>query len=470
MSPFLLAQKESLGGLVKLLQRRFAYVSLLATDVRGTRYEVLKNETSVRDSMWAERGVVVRVHDGAGYAEFSFNQWPDFEELQRTLADRLSQTAASIRRSGLSALAAPLPPEEPLQGSWLGEVEVPPEQVASREKIERLRSMQSRAWPLSAHLVDLRVVFEEVQVAKLFLSGARQLQQAYTWSQGYLIPILRKEGRTRYLPTSFSGQKGVELLEQMDGAVEAAVREAALLLDAGRVEPGEYEVICSPAVAGLIAHEAFGHGVEMDMFVKGRAKAVEYLGRPVASRWVTLHDGAQAAREVASYLFDDEGTPGSDTRIIDRGILKTGIADLLSALRLDARPTGNGRRESFERKAYARMTNTFFGPGGHTLEQMIASVERGYLLEKYFSGMEDPKNWGIQCELAYGREILGGRLTGRIVSPVIMTGYVPEVLQAISMVSAEVRLSGSGYCGKGHKEFVKTSIGGPYIKTRARLV
>ena len=69
-----------------------------------------------------------------------------------------------------------------------------------------------------------------------------------------------------------------------------------------------------------------------------------------------------------------------------------------------------------------------------------------------------------------GREIKDGKLTGKIVSPVMMTGYVPDVLQSISMVSdGQVGLSGSGYCGKGHKEYVKTSIGGTYIKLRGRL-
>jgi TldD protein len=83
--------------------------------------------------------------------------------------------------------------------------------------------------------------------------------------------------------------------------------------------------------------------------------------------------------------------------------------------------------------------------------------------------MEDPKNWGIQGVILFGREIRDGRLTGALVSPVIITGYVPDVLQAVSMVSGDFALSGSGMCGKGHKEYSKTSTGGPYMKTVMRL-
>lgn len=71
--------------------------------------------------------------------------------------------------------------------------------------------------------------------------------------------------------------------------------------------------------------------------------------------------------------------------------------------------------------------------------------------------------------LLIGKEIKNGRLTGKIVSPVVMTGYVPDLLKSISMVSDRVVLFGSGACGKGYKEWVKVSDGGPYIKAKARL-
>jgi TldD protein len=115
------------------------------------------------------------------------------------------------------------------------------------------------------------------------------------------------------------------------------------------------------------------------------------------------------------------------------------------------------------------MTNTFFAAGDDKLEDMISSVSKGYLLEGFFSGMEDPKNWGIQCILAKGREIVDGKLTGKVVSPVMLTGYVPDLLKSISMISDGLELSGSGACGKGYKEWAKTSTGGSYIKAVGRL-
>ena len=39
----------------------------------------------------------------------------------------------------------------------------------------------------------------------------------------------------------------------------------------------------------------------------------------------------------------------------------------------------------------------------------------------------------------------------------------------ISMVSDEYKVIGSGSCGKGYKEWVLVSDGGPYLKARAKL-
>lgn len=207
----------------------------------------------------------------------------------------------------------------------------------------------------------------------------------------------------------------------------------------------------------------------MDMFVKKRALAEKYIGKRVASDLVTMHDGALSAEQAATYFFDDEGTPAQDTVIIEKGILKRGICDAQSAARLGTTPTGNGRRQDFERKAYTRMTNTYFEGGNDKLEDMIASVKYGFLLEDASSGMEDPKNWGIQCMVTTAKEIKDGALTGRIFSPIVLTGYVPDLLKSISMMSENPILSGTGYCGKGYKEWVKVSDGGPYIKAKIRL-
>ena len=191
----------------------------------------------------------------------------------------------------------------------------------------------------------------------------------------------------------------------------------------------------------------------------------EYVASPIAN----MHDGAAAAFSAASYFFDDDGILAQDTQIIKDGILVAGLSDLASAAQLGTRPTGNGRRQSYSHKAYARMTNTFFEPGKDKLEDMIRSVEHGYMLFETNNGMEDPKNWQIQCTAEYGIEIRDGKLTDHYVSPVVMSGFVPDLLKSISMISDASEVIGAGFCGKGYKEWVRVSDGGPNLKVRVKL-
>lgn len=470
MSKFLQNKRPALKKLVDMLSKDFGYASILGTDTYGKTYSVHKTGVSINDSRWGERGFVVRIHNGINYSEFSFNEIDEDNlekivgEINLKLGDVLLKLKNHVRVNPYEIIR-----EEEITDSFIGEVKVLPSDVSPGEKLRRLTEIKDRALKSSELLADFRVQYEEVHVSKVFISTKKDLEQSYIWSQGYEFAIVRRNDNTKYAYGGFSGLKAVELIDEMEAKSVSIVKKAEKLLDAKPVEPGEYDVICSPEIAGLIAHEAFGHGVEMDMFVKNRAKAVEYLGKEVASSHVTMHDGAASAKDVSSYLFDDEGTLGSDTIIIKNGVLQTGISDILSALRLGTKPTGNGKRESFERKAYARMTNTFFKDGQDKLDDMIASIKHGYLVDKTMSGMEDPKNWGIQCIALYGEEIVDGKLTGNLISPVIMTGYVPDLLKSISMVSEGVELSGTGACGKGHKEWAKVSDGGPYLKARVRL-
>ncbi|QVK21620.1 TldD/PmbA family protein [Mycoplasmatota bacterium] len=470
LSSYLSKHRELAKGLVDTLLKTYEYVSILGVDTKGKTYAVSRKGSSINDSMWSERGYVLRVFNGINYSEYSFNEFQ--EKDIRSIIDEVKEIVEGdvkrLKGQNVKFSDYPLIEESLIKDSLIKEVKVLPSTVSAKTKIEKITQIMNDGLKLSDQLIDFRVVYEEVHISKIFYSAKKDLSQSIVYTTAAMVPIVKKDNDIKYSFKSYSGLKGFELLEDLDG-LEKLVEDTIKLLDAERVVPGEYEIICNPAVAGLIAHEAFGHGVEMDMFVKNRAKGVEFLGKPIAGKKVSMKDGALSAEEVGTYLFDDEGTLGTDTTVINESVLESGISDLLSAMKLGTKPTGNGRRESFEKKVYARMTNTFFVPGNDELEDMIASIKKGYLLEDYNSGMEDPKNWGIQCMIAMGREIIDGKLTGKIIAPVLMTGYVPDLLKSISMVSDGLELSGSGACGKGYKEYVKTSTGGTYIKAVGRL-
>lgn len=468
MSEYLIEIKPKIKELITLLDNEFEYVSVLCTDVSGTSYRVGQRQTNVGDYGFGERGFVVRVYENGSYCEYSFNECEDVKACAKTIASVLKDELRALEKLGVSKMESPLIHEEEITESMVNEIEVNPEEMSAEDILAHLKKI-SDAGAKHEEVIEFQAAMQFAHVNKMFLSDKKDLMQSYAYAEGMAAAIGTNGEKTEVAYESFSGLKGAEILDEMDNKVEKIIQDLNDKLNAEAVVPGMYDVITTPEVTGLIAHEAFGHGVEMDMFVKERALAKDYIGKQVASDITSMRDGALSASQVSSYLFDDEGTLGSDTTIIDHGTLVTGISDILSAMRLNTVPTGNGKRESFERKAYTRMTNTLFTTGTDSLEDMIASIEHGYLLEGMDSGMEDPKHWGIQCVVAMGREIKDGKLTGKVVAPVTLTGYVPDLLKSISMISNDFAMFGSGACGKGHKEWVKVSDGGPYLKCKVRL-
>lgn len=470
-SLFIQEKKTLLKKLLGMLLEQYPYASILAEDAKSRNYSVSrKNMVVGEDDRSTSRGFVAKVSDGKHYAEYSFNQISG-ESLDRICARirELVDSSGQMIPEGLCESAYQIPVEEKTEFCGSTDYETDPELMGDDAILERFTAIKEKGLAASEKILDCQVIGNYQKYTKLFLSGEREMEQNVMWMTGlvYFIAAKGEEFKTYY--KAYSNLGGAEVLSQIEADVEECAKVVQELLESETIVPGEYDCICSPEVTGMITHEAFGHGVEMDMFVKKRALAEQYIGERVASELVTMHDGASAAREVASYYFDDEGTMAHDTTVIEKGILKRGISDLQSALSLKTEPTGNGRRESFRRKAYARMTNTFFEGGTDTKEDMIASVQYGFLLENPQNGMEDPKNWGIQCMVNIAREIRDGKLTGKIFSPIVLTGYVPDLLKSISMMSDKVLLCGSGRCGKGHKEWVKVSDGGPYIKAKIRL-
>ena len=145
------------------------------------------------------------------------------------------------------------------------------------------------------------------------------------------------------------------------------------------------------------------------------------------------------------------------------------MTDHYSATKLGLKRSPNGRRQAYDHKVYTRMSNTYFMPGSDQPEDMFASIDDGFFIDRATNGMEDPKGWGIQLEALYVARIKKGQLTDEVYSPVIVTGYVPDILHSISMISNKLEINGLGMCGKGHKEWVKVTDGGPYLKLKARL-
>lgn len=444
--------------LVNELMKHYDYASVLGTYVNNKSILVSTHSNS-RDDIDSECGFVIKVYKDGRYSEYSCN---DIRNLKaKEIIEACTLNMIYSKKFNVKMLE-----ENKHIENFIREDN---SKLKDEEIVSILTKVKDEIQNKDKRVINVLTRYNKRQTSKIFVSNKKCLTQKYDWVNVITAIVIRDKDKIKQTYNAQGEANSLDALNKFKANAKPSYELAVKLLNAKPIKPGKYTIITDPSISGLIAHEAFGHGVEMDMFVKNRAKAKDYVGKYVASNIVDMFDGAAACVSAASYFFDDDGVEAHNTQIIKKGILQTGISDSLSALTLGTEPTGNGRRESYQRKVYTRMTNTFFGPGKDKYEDMIKSVKHGYYLCQTNNGMEDPKNWQIQCTAEYGLEIKDGKFTGEIVSPVVISGYVVDLLSSISMVSDEVKVIGSGMCGKGHKEWVYVSDGGPYLKAEAKL-
>lgn len=464
-SRYLNSKREICKRLLYELLKKYKYVSILGKEIKGDSIRVGTHFTRIGDTIEAQSGFVVRVYNNNSYSEYAFSDINEenYNEIVKNVIEKTKLTDNLIS----DQVNANIVKEETIKEDFIRHLEG--KKVSNEEVINKFNSLKELAHKYSDKIINTIFGLEYYDVSSMFISNNKELTQNYCWVLGIVSIVSREKENIKNVYNCYAHNSIVKVLKDLEKNLNDLCETSIKLLDSTLIELGIYDIITSPAITGLIAHEAFGHGVELDMFLKNRAKAKNYINKYVASPLITMHDGASSCLSQASYFFDDDGVLAHDTVIIEKGILKSGISDLVSAMQLKLEPTGNGRRQNPFHKSYSRMTNTFFEAGSDNLKDMIKSVKYGYMLCEMDNGMEDPKNWNIQCTCAYAKEIKDGKFTGKIVAPVVMSGNVLDLLQSITMVSKEFEIHGSGHCGKGHKEWVPVSDGGPYLKARCKL-
>jgi TldD protein len=264
----------------------------------------------------------------------------------------------------------------------------------------------------------------------------------------------------------YGGREGYERFitaEAWQGAVDNAVRQALINLEAVPAPAGEMDVVLGPGWPGVMLHEAVGHGLEGDFNRKKTSAFAGLMGQRVAAKGVTVIDDGTISLRRGSLSIDDEGTPSNRTLLIEDGILVGYMQDRQNARLMGMQPTGNGRRESFAHVPMPRMTNTYMLAGTHDPGEIIASVKNG-IYATYFGGGQVDITSGkyvFQCTEAY--RIENGKL-GAPIKGAMLVGNGPTDLHRVSMIGNDLRLdNGIGTCGK-NGQGVPVGVGQPTLR------
>jgi TldD protein len=227
------------------------------------------------------------------------------------------------------------------------------------------------------------------------------------------------------------------------------VDRAVVLFEAVQPPAGEVPVVLGPGVTGVLLHEAIGHGMEADFNRKKVSTFSTMIGKKVAEPFVSILDDGTVPGLLGSINFDDEGTLGQKTVLVDKGILTSYMHDRISAKFYNVKPTGNGRRESYQHYAIPRMRNTYMLAGPASPEDVIKAAGKGIYVQDVANGQVKIGEGDFAFYVSQGRMIEGGKL-GAPIKDVNIMGNGPKMLANITMAANDFEFyeGGGGACGK----------------------
>jgi predicted Zn-dependent protease len=222
-------------------------------------------------------------------------------------------------------------------------------------------------------------------------------------------------------------QGGLEQLAGFDFPASArqVAEEAIALVAAPECPRATADVLLMPSQMMLQIHESIGHPLELDRILGDERNyaGTSFVTRDMFGHYrygsellnITFDPGLR--QELASYGFDDDGTPAERAYLIRDGILLRPLGGAVSQTRANVAGVANARACDWNRPTIDRMANLNLEPGTSSLDELIGSIEYGVLMETNRSwSIDDSRNkFQFGCEL--GRLIENGELKGLVRNP-----------------------------------------------------
>ncbi|MBI1974128.1 TldD/PmbA family protein [Candidatus Micrarchaeota archaeon] len=279
--------------------------------------------------------------------------------------------------------------------------------------------------------------FHNTEGAKLYSSAplTRFLFEAFV--RGETLDVARK---------SLVRHAGFETEKDAHKTAAETAQSAAMMKNAGRVPSGNYDVIVDSHMGGTMSHEAVGHPCEADLILTGESVLSGKLGKKIANDCISMVDDGTLFPLSGFIPFDDEGTPSQKTQLIKDGTLVSYLHSRETAAKMNTHSTGNSRADSVYFFPIVRMTNTYFEPGDHSLEELV-DLKKAVIIEGFSGGVVNPSTGEYQFAGQTGWLVENGEKT-KFLKNLSIAGNVMETLKSVDALSKETGEPSAGMCGK----------------------
>ena len=293
--------KNILKEIVASIEKTAPYASAFSGSIKGKQAFASTTSKSISFSD-PTKGVTFTAFNGEYFFEKSTNKI-DKDNLRKT-ADALIEEIKSV---GIKNNGLEINPGEEIEKDFFVEMEKDPENLDMKEMLDIVTQEKDRISKMSEKIVNagMRTGYEAKN--ELFINRNKTLYQEITRWDSIFFSVFRDEMNTSQIWGGTSKNGGYENLRIDNELINKRMIDGEKLLYAERLKPGYYDCIFSPGMAGMFAHEAFGHGTETDVYLKNRAKGQEFMNKQVAALSVNMYDSPALGNEAGSYFFDHEG-------------------------------------------------------------------------------------------------------------------------------------------------------------------
>jgi TldD protein len=424
-----------------------------------TRITYVGQELEDISQFTALGGSVRAMHQG-GWGFVSFHDATDLPRYVRLACEQAA--LVSGRQSQLARV-------EPVKNAVTAAPEIDPRQVPLADKHDLCRRYNQR---ILAHerVQTSSVRYRDQAVHSAFVStDGAEIEQETVFCGASLMAIARDGANVQRAHKGVGDLQGYGTVQGLDAECERVVERAVGLLAAQPVEGGQYTVIADPLLAGVFAHEAFGHLSEADFIYENpRLAEIMTLGRRFGPDHLSIVDDSTVPGLAGSYRYDSEGTPGRRTALIQDGVLAHRLHSRETAAKMDEEPTGNARAITCEYQPIVRMSNTYIEPRDWAFDDLVDDTGDGLYARGALGGQTEMEMFTFSAEEAY--RIRDGQLAERV-RDVVLTGNVFKTLANMDAVGNDLTFFGGlGGCGKDGQSPLRVSTGAPHIRIRNCLV
>ncbi len=399
------------------------------------------------------------------------------EDLTRVGVETAAACALEIARASATVKEkdVQLAPEKAYVDDWTSECKIDPFTISIEQNLDLLMKIDAELRAIQGvTLAETNINFRRYEQWFYNTEGSDIHQLIHQTGAGYAAYSFEgTEIQKRSYPNSFGGQwqnKGYELVEELK-LVESArqiAEESVALHKAEQCPEGVFDIVLDSSQLGLQIHESVGHPIELDRVLGMEANfaGTSFL---TLDKLNHLKYGSDIVNVVAdateshgpglgTFKYDDEGVPAQCTPIIKDGQFRGYLSSRDTAHMIGlSRSGGTMRAEGWNRVPMIRMTNISILPGEKplTLDQLIASTDRGIFFKTNRSWSIDDKRYNFQFGTEIGWEIKGGKLTRMLKNP-SYSGITTEFWNSMDAICSRDQwtLWGTPNCGKGQPQQV----------------